>query len=688
MSLRIGFGPTSQKMDVHMHVLVGVAVLALAPGLPLALHLAARDEETEIRPSALLYDALLVGLAVLLVAGTLLMRVGAFEPRYLLGVAAGLTLLAAVPLFPRRHELRIRAPSLSLPTVGAAAILAVALLLRRNPIEFVFLTGDMGEYVSSARRVAAGVSLLDTFPHLFAVFLALPASLFGWVHTVAALPVAGMLLVGGVLRLGGLLRISPVPRLAVALAAAIGVAPVWFSLFPVSEALYAPFLLGMIVFLVRAHLEGRPRIGYVAGALLLPLGLLRGNALLLVPLLLLYLLVTAMLRSRHEVDVAFVISGLAGTAVAYAYDVGFLPGYYVGKQLVNFLPGSIFWFAHGVGLLESDWVLAGSTALGLLAVYGIARFARDQGRRVRETVRANVVSWTPLALLVAAGVAVFLLGPTGVAGGLIRQGWFIVLVGGLGLAGGAIFVEDGSTKRLLLIGALIAAAFAVLHAIRVPEDRGHGYFLYWDRYLYSEVYPAALAGGLVGLGAAWERCRSLFPKQLSTILAAVVLAAPLPMLEDSLFATEQHLFGDAFHVVEELHARTSPAEVPIVYDGYERVPGDWGFPNTYRAIARPLVTYGHTILNLPPEPQPFERDPTPTLEDVRGMMEEEGVERVFLLRALDPDDRRTAVPAELELQRRGMVTHEIPLLRQDPGRRARWREVTLAVEVIEVRLSG
>ena len=50
-----------------------------------------------------------------------------------------------------------------------------------------------------------------------------------------------------------------------------------------------------------------------------------------------------------------------------------------------------------------------------------------------------------------------------------------------------------------LLFLLVIGTYIVLFARRVPEPKVQTYYLYFDRYLYSEVLPAALVLGAIGL---------------------------------------------------------------------------------------------------------------------------------------------------------------------------------------------
>lgn len=673
-----------------MIVLAAVAALTLAPGLPVALLVAGARSRGAIRPSALLYDAVALGLSVHLIAGLVLMRVGLFSSAGILGTAAALTLAASIPLALRRELLpRVAIPSATPMAVVGAALIIVALFLRRNPIEFVFMIGDMGEYVNDAHRVAGGAELTESFPHLFSIFLALPATLFNWTNTVDALPLTGLLVLGGVLRLGGLLEVHAVPRSAVGLAVAVGVVPVWFSIFPASEALYASLVLLLLVTLVRAHREDASGLAVLAGAMTLSLGLTRGNTLLLLPVLGLYLVVCMVLPARRDLDLRFVIVGLGGILVSFAYNVAFLPVYYVGRQLMRFVPDRPVLAGLEIGLLRPGWLLALTAGVVLAVVFTFERLAGPTARGLRPRTRSFLASAAPLVVLVAAAVWVVARGHDGVVGGLSRQGVIFTVAGGFGLASGAILSEELETRRLVVLGALLASIFGALHGLRVPVDRPHSYFLYLDRYLFSEVFVAFVVGALVGLGILWRGLRFRVPGPLLVVVAALLLAVPFQTLGETLHATERRLFGDAYGLMEDLDSLTPADGVPLVFDGMESTPSGWVYPNTYRTFAVPLQSVGHEFLNLPPAGQPFSPDPSPSYREVGELMQRQSLDRVYLMRVVDPDEPASdPPPLGLGVERLGVVDHTFDILNQNPGSIEGWHTVNFEVEALEVRRTG
>ena len=79
--------------------------------------------------------------------------------------------------------------------------------------------------------------------------------------------------------------------------------------------------------------------------------------------------------SRYRVQRVFTLAGLASLSVAYAYNVRFLPDYFVHKQLEDFVPGIVFRAARTTHLLG---------ATGWLLDRGAGRIGADGRRRLRS----------------------------------------------------------------------------------------------------------------------------------------------------------------------------------------------------------------------------------------------------------------------------------------------------------------
>lgn len=673
-----------------MAATLALGLTVLLPGAAVALLIAGgrRDgERRRIGAAALLFDAVVLGLATHLLAGLVAMRLGVFSAGTILITAASTSVVAGAAAARWRHRLprvtTTRSPWLA---AGSLALLGTALWLRDDPAYFLPMTGDMGEYVNLAQVIARGESIVESFPHLFPVFLALPTALFGRADTVSAVPLAGLVVLGATLRLGGLLRVPTVPRLAVTAAVTVGVVPVWYSLFPASEALYAALVMTALVFLVRAHLEERAHLALLSGSTALLLALLRGNALLLAPVAVAYLLVAALGRSRPRlrIDLAFTLGLFAGLAGGYAYAVEYLPTYYVSRQIgTEFLPQRAFTALDELGLFEVGPPLVVTVVIGMAAVAGAASGLHRVASRARDVPR----TWVPAAVLAGGTVAVLALGAGSVTSGLARSGLALPAAGLAGLGAAAWFAREQReiVLRLALLGSLLSAVYGALQAFRFPAERGAPYFLYWERYLFSEVYPALVAGALLGLGLAWRRLRPRVGTRTAAAAGVGLLAVPALLLPTTLRATSEQLLDGAYELTRDVDAATNPDDVPLVYSGYEVPRTRWFYENSFRVFGLPLrLAFDREVLNLPV--QPYTADPSPRLDEIEALMAERGLDRVYLVRFTRPGGEAPPDPAGTDLTVEPVARFErsIPVIPRRRGGGEQYRHYPARLEVYEI----
>lgn len=667
--------------------LLAVAGLLTLPGLPLALLVETRTrrEPGAMGPAALAYDAAVLG-TVCMVLGTLgLVRIGWFSAGAVVALAGVVTAVGAAAVIMRRRALApIARPNISVFAVAVGVVITAGMVLRRDPIEFVFMIGDMGEYVNRAHLVAAGDRLTESFPHGFTTFLAIPAALFGTSSTVAGLPFVGLLMLGGVARLGHVTATPPVVRLAVLALVALGLPGVWFSVFPVSEALYAPLLLAMAVFFARALVDRSPALAAVAGALTFPLGILRGNALLLAPVALLVGVVVALMverTRRPSVATAFTASAMVGLAFAYAYNVAYLPHYFLNLQISLFVPDPLFEGMHDLRLTRPGLPLALALSSGVAVISAIPLLAgRLRGEPGAKAEPANLALWLPAAVVVAAGVAVLALDAGAVASGTRRLGLMLPAVAVAGLLVAAPLSRRRSTVfPLLVFAALVVAAGAVLHAHRLGPDRYHFYRLYWDRYLYSEVVPGLVVAAVVGGGVLWRRSAAAWSDRTRWVVAGIVLVLPLTLLPASLHATSHPLIGDTYALYERLDGMLDDPPTPIVFRGMEETPPGWDFPNTHRVFGLPLISFGYRSLNLPGLDQAFSPDPRPGPAEIEALMRDAGESTASLVDVGVPLTDTTT--GALSIEYVGAARHVAWVLPQIPWDEEDWRRVEFVVRV-------
>ena len=675
-------------MLLPLVISAAVATLFTIVGLPLAL--ARRTSRGSI--SVLLFDALVAG--VLAVCSTVSLASWLGWPITSLFVA-GLVALAVLgireagPL--RLEDLR---PRWSPWIVAAGVLVAVVLALRLRVVEFLPWTGDMGNYVNAANRWARTGDLALGFPPGFAVFLGVPSKLFGNEATTASVPLLGAILVGSLLRTFGQLSLRPVARLFGIVLIGFSTLAIWYSSFPVSESLQAP----LTVLLVSAALavlasggSGRiPGIGELTGAMLvaLTLGLTRGTGpLLLLPLLLL-LVACVHPRWRHLAGrVGLLIpASLIGFAISYVYGVERIRGYYVDLQIRELLPARVFSGLNKLGFFEqSPQLLSAFVALGVLVwLAGRWLAGRAPEQPEGDELRPDRLRW-PLPLTAAIGVAMGVVlwseGAGEIWSQVNRLGVVLPACGLLGLfvvhrraAGGVAAVLAGSTAGLML----------VVQTMRFDTYRAHTYFLYWDRYLFSEVLPmfvllaAVAAGGLLGWAATMaerrpDGGRSAWPVRQAPRIAGVVLLALAVTFAGSQVSgisvlSETSSLAGTTDFLDRVTDLLEDEERPVLWTGPGSGPDGWEiFPNSWHAFGKPVsVTYGRDVRNLDGANGPFAPDPVLDQDAIEALLActDEGSAYVVEFSREGGDlDERLADDSALRVQELGTATATLPLLR-------------------------
>src|SRR5262249_179602 len=134
------------------------------------------------------------------------------------------------------------------------------------------------------------------------------------------------------------------------------------------------------------------------------------------------------------------------------------------------------------------------------------------------------------------------------------------------------------------------------------------YYLYFDRYLFSEVLPAALPLAAIGIQVALDGCRRFVSERAARIavpvIIVVIVVALVPQIHETQRVTKYRLLGhsyDALHRFDEL-TRSNGTPGPVVYSGARTKPRQWFYPNTYRAFALPLrQSFDRDVFGIPNE---------------------------------------------------------------------------------------
>ncbi len=359
----------------------------------------------------------------------------------------------------------------AITSVGLVVVVAVALVLRQGPSYFIFQTGDMGEYVNRANIVVNAGKLSSGFPHGFVFFLANTNLLLGRAHTVAGLPALGVLLLLGVFAYARFARLHPLAALGAAALVAVLPVTVWFSLFPVSETLYATLLIAALYFLLRARGDSSIGCAVVAGLILGLMLLVRGNAMLLAPIVVLGFFASAAVDNDRVLRIQrmFTIVALLALSAAYAYDVYYPRTYFVQTQLHSILPASVFRVADKLDLLRASIPLLLAV---VVAVVVVLRLAVLVTRYMRPRVAEQPQKLWRIAygaVLVVTLLALVFIHRAGLVDALARWGLVLVVVSIAGLLC-LVFRPgryiDGVDGWMLL---LVVCFYTLLFAGRVPR---------------------------------------------------------------------------------------------------------------------------------------------------------------------------------------------------------------------------
>lgn len=664
--------------------LVACTVAAWVPGIPLAL-LALR--RTSANLSVVLVAAAGLGLFAWMAIGLPAVHQGWFERGPL--AAAGLA-VAAIAWIPARHHvglLRPGRPSWLAGVLVALGVLAVA--LRSSPIYFAYQVADFGEYVNRGNVVAAGGPFGGWFVNGFPLVVAEGNLLLGQGDSVHVMPFLGLLVGAAVLatvHLAGAGR-PVVAALAVPLAAQVHA--VWFSQFPASETLYAA-LLATSVLLAAAALVGRDHLAAVlAGAFGFLLVVSRGNGLVYLPVVAVGLALVPVLTDQARTAVLrshLLVLG-AGLWLGSVYDARHNGRYFLDQQAVPRLPDPLAdWF----GRLDELRVAAAFTvvvAVGLAAATGVGVLV-DRLRARPVTFRAVRVAAVLGVVAGAAALHLVVFDPRSYVPRYEALGAAVWVAGGLAVAvWAADAVGDGVRRFLVGWPLLVGTTMATFQVTRMRKSMtvDSQWFLYWDRYFFSEAFPMLLLAGGVAAGvvlATTEGRRGARRVVLGAGAALVVVWA-VDIVPPTARSAEQEMFADTYDELAAIDA-LMPAARPVVYDGLVEHPDGWFWSNSSRVLGDPLAeTFGHRIVNLAGALGP---DARPTPDEVEALLAGAGADEGYLLQVRSSDDWEP-VADELDPEVLGEV--EVPIERLE-GRSAvrpedqEWITSTLHVRVVAV----
>jgi hypothetical protein len=671
--------------------LVVLAVLLLI-GAPVALSIPGSKPEW----TGFAFEAVVIGLLVEMLVAIGLLHAGWYHP---LGVLAASAVVVGGATFGLRRWGRrpsdlsgLRGVEAALVGAGVLVLVGAALAIRHAPSYFIFQTGDMGDYVNTANMFRQGTSLRAAQPQGFTVFLSGTNLLLGEARTVAGLPALGTMLLLGAVAVTRALRLHVVATLGVAIVLLVHPVAVWFSLFPVSEALSAGLMLALFYFLVRARATQSTAYAVIGGLVAGSLLLVRGEAMLVAPIVVVVLLASVAVDDRSTVRVqqVFTFTALVALFAAYAYDVTYEHRYFV-SQLSRLVPDAASRFAEDARLVEVSVPLVAAGAVALAAVFALVRIVDRVGRpRVSDrpvlfwqSVNGAVVA---IAALAALSFSLHGLKNSGQRWGAVLL--VLVAIGAVGVIARPGRYVDAASGLLLL---LVLGVFVVLFARRVPQPQVHAYYLYFDRYLFSEVWPVALPLAAVGIQMVADACTRAPARVVPVALAGlvVVIAAGLvPQARETRRVTEHRLFGESYDAVRRLDrlTRSQGHAGDVVYSGSKTRPAEWFYPNTYRALALPLrQSFDRTVYGIPHSA--IAPDQVFTPRAARSVLRENGASSGYLVQLRPEGAGRIADDDHTRWV--GSVDYTVPLLEQHPvPPAAPWTFPRLLLDVYALRGDG
>jgi hypothetical protein len=341
-----------------------------------------------------------------------------------------------------------------------------------------------------------------------------------------------------------------------------------------------------------------------------------------------------------------------------------------------------------VHLIEFSVVLVLAGALGLAFVIGITRLVT---RWVRPRVVSHATSFWRYAYGATLGLSLLALAffrHGGLTDTLARWGPVLIVLVAIGI--GAVVAKpgryvDGACGLLLL---LVIGVYTVLFARRVPAPKVQTYFLYFDRYLFSEVLPAALPLAAIALQASIDTFARFVTNSRVRIaavaaLVVIVVVGVLPQTRETRRETRYRLLGNSYEAVHKLDELTrTHGTGAILYSGSKRMPTSWFYPNTYRAFALPLQqSFDRTVFGYPP--RGLGRDVVFDPEKARAIFDRLHLNAGYLVQLRLRGTKR--FPDTDHTRYLGTVLYGSPILGQTTQRPAApWKVAVLRLDVYEI----
>lgn len=626
-----------------------------------------------------------VGVVIVMLTGVLFGRMGLY------GFAWALILVvtAAGYLGVARLVRRPSATGTRLLVVIAASGLA-ALVFRSSPIEFLFQTGDMGEYVATGIRLAESGIPSRGFPPGFSSTLAFSFALGGLPVLSSTVVALSLVTLGALLFVGYQLGLRTAALLVVGLFVALQIHFVWFGVFPVSESLFAAIAMGGLALAMRALAVRSSWLSALSGLVVGSLVFVRADGpAYVVALSIGALALAALSRPFTPIAVSFMQTAAITSSVAFGYLIRYHHEYMVDRQLTDLAPRALFTPLRDTFIFDGSlgtlvfWTIAGISGAVVARVLAMAVSPDPNPASARRTSLLAVVGVIAIGLVSAFAV---LSAPRTYLDLAVRAGPLFVTAAVLSATLLGLLALRRRTAAVLILAVGAATALSlVIHALRFPNSPDHAYYLYWDRYLYSVSIPAMLVLIVVAISvlqvARFEDSRiSQLAMGASWILLILLAANTFLGIDQAMAANRDHMFGDASDALESTaSAIHRSGEVAVYYAGGD-LPEGWFFPNTFRAIGLPLLqTYDVPFVNLPSDP--FGGDPT--LDTVLSDIAEIGdVAAVVQVQACDSDCQVHGLGTDSAGSEQWLYRYRVPVnsgMRRLPAWSDPWLEISVFV---------
>jgi hypothetical protein len=228
-----------------------------------------------------------------------------------------------------------------------------------------------------------------------------------------------------------------------------------------------------------------------------------------------------------------------------------------------------------------------------------------------------------------------------------------------------------------------AGIFIAIHSLRLKVKRGHAFYLYWDRYLVSEVIPILFLLLAIGLTLAWQWragaiAKSLLEPEASAAKKAVPIGVAVILLAGAILPTAGALalverdayMNGAYRFQLELNRLVPDRTAPILWSANSTgQAAGYFFPNTWMAFAKPMQrSFGYDVLALGVAGSDFSPDVVYSADSLAKdvVCLAKGTAIVFETDLGGPPLNQRITGAEFAITRLGSATSDISLLSEPP----------------------